>query len=73
MLTFLSFQVQIEVVDDAWPNNPTTGTLTVNVDRNPSGPVFNPTTYTETLRANHPLGDDIIQLVASDSDGVCLK
>jgi len=70
---FTLFQIVVEVIDSAWPDNAATGTLTVNIDRNPSGPDFTETTYTRTLRANHLVGDSIIQLQAPDTDGVSLN
>lgn len=60
------------MIDPEWPANPVKGTLTINVDRNPTGPEFSQKLYTKTLRGNHLVGDSVIQLLAPDTDGVRL-
>ena len=60
----------MEGYDDAWPRNRVTGELTIRVNRNPSGPQFNQRTYTKRIRSEFDVGGVVIQLGASDSDGV---
>lgn len=63
-------QVRIELYDTAWPDNRVHADLTINVNRNPNGPIFSPTTYNREIKANFELGGVVIQLTASDPDGV---
>lgn len=64
------FQVRIKVIDDAWPNNPQYGVLTVQVTRNRQGPQLQSTTYTRNIKASNPVGSNIVTIQASDPDGV---
>lgn len=64
-------QVRVEVYDTAWPDNRVNADLTIKVNRNPTGPIFSPNNqYDQTIRANFDLGGVVIQLEASDPDGV---
>jgi hypothetical protein len=67
---YMTFQVRIRVVDDAWPNNPEFGVLTVRVNRNTRGPQLTQTAYSENIRASNPVGSTIVTIGASDPDGV---
>lgn len=60
----------MELYDSFWPDNKAIADLTINVTRNPSGPLFKQQTYTQNLRGDHPVGRIVLQLEASDSDGV---
>ncbi|KAL5018741.1 hypothetical protein ScPMuIL_004463 [Solemya velum] len=64
-----SYTVRIELYDTAWPDNRVHADLTINVNRNPNGPIFSPTTYNREIKANFELGGVVIQLTASDPDG----
>ncbi|XP_062579030.1 protocadherin Fat 3-like [Saccostrea cucullata] len=64
-----SYTVRIQVIDDAWPNNPEYGELTVQVTRNRQGPQLNPSTYNQNIRASNPVGSTIVTIGASDPDG----
>nr|XP_034314272.1 protocadherin Fat 4 isoform X3 [Crassostrea gigas] len=64
-----SYSVRIKVIDDAWPNNPQYGVLTVQVTRNRQGPQLQSTTYTRNIKASNPVGSNIVTIQASDPDG----
>lgn len=64
------FQVRIKVIDDAWPNIPQYGVLTVQVTRNRQGPQLQSTNYTRFIKASNPVGSNIVTIQASDPDGV---
>ena len=64
------FQVRIKVIDDAWPNNPQYGVLTVQVRRNTQGPQLQSNRYTRNIEASNPVGSNIVTIQASDPDGV---
>ncbi|KAH3862863.1 hypothetical protein DPMN_025838 [Dreissena polymorpha] len=64
-----SYTVVVEVYDDFWPSNKHQGTLTVNVNRNPSSPVFSqPNGYFRTINADFPVGNVVLTVNATDSD-----
>ncbi|XP_060080745.1 protocadherin Fat 4-like, partial [Ylistrum balloti] len=65
----MEYKLRVEVYDSYWPNNKAYGELTVRINRNPTGPVFNPRRYVEVVRANVELGTVLFQLSASDADG----
>lgn len=80
MFNIASFEIvllQLEVIvyDNAYPTDRGTATVTVIVDRNPSGPQFTdnlpvPFTYTRVITEDFPLGNTVIDINATDSDGV---
>lgn len=59
------------MIDDAWPNNPEYGELTVRVTRNSQGPqLTQPAVYEKNIKASNPVGSTIFTILASDPDGV---
>ena len=68
-------KARLEAYDSAYPLNRARADLTIQVGRNQFGPVFSPTRYERTISENYPLGSDVVQLTATDSDGVskCIK
>lgn len=78
VLCLFCFQLEVVVYDDAYTADRATSTVTINVNRNPSGPVFidnlvPPLTYTRLITENFPVGDVVIDVNATDSDGVSLN
>ena len=74
MIILFVFLLQLTVIvyDSVYPNSRDTSTVTINVDRNPSGPVFQSPQYSETIPASYELGQSILQVSARDDDGVSL-
>ena len=57
--------------DEYYPADRATTTVVINVDRNPSGPRFiEGVSYNITIGENHPYGSLVIDLNATDADGV---
>ena len=62
--------------DSLYENDKATATVTVQVTRNPSTPRFTdnlptPFTYTRLITESFPVGDVVIDVNATDDDGVC--
>lgn len=60
------------VYDVEYPEDMGKTNITINVDRNPGVPSFNPSVYTKTINESYPLGISLLQLVASDPDNVSI-
>lgn len=65
------YTVRVEAYDSAYPSNPTVCTVTINVIRNPSSPIFIGN-YETTINENYPVGDVILTVTARDADLVCI-
>ena len=68
--SLLTYTLRVEAYDTFYPNNIGVCTVSVNVIRNPSGPIFSQNSYETTINENFPVGDAIIQATATDADGV---
>jgi hypothetical protein len=64
------YTLRVQAYDSAYPGNPTVCTVTINVIRNPSSPIFLGN-YETTINENFPLGDAILTVTARDADLVC--
>ncbi len=58
------------VFDTVYPDNVGSGTVTINVQRNPSTPQFQGDNYQRTIDEKIELGTSVLQLAARDADGV---
>lgn len=67
------YLLHISAHDATYPSNQATATVTINVERNPSAPVFAPGEYRVTIDEKHGLGEDVIALAATDDDQVCCQ
>ena len=56
--------------DAFYPRNFGIATVTINIIRNPNAPVFSLPSYQVTINENFPLGDVVVDVQASDLDGV---
>lgn len=57
--------------DEYYPNDVATTTVRVTVDRNPGNPYYiEGTSYNITIGENHPYASLVLDLNATDSDGV---
>ena len=56
--------------DTAYPDQPSTATVPIQVTRNANAPIFSKAEYDVTLAENHRLGSSVAQVSASDDDGV---
>ena len=63
-----SVQVRIRTWDTAYPDNYIERVLTIDVNRNVFGPVFNGASF--TLQDDFPSGNVVYNLTASDGDNV---
>lgn len=68
-------QLEVTVHDSFYVDDKATATVTIQVQRNPSAPRFTdnlpvPFTYTRLITENFPVGDVVIDVNATDDDGV---
>lgn len=45
--------------------------LTITIKRNPNAPQFKADVYEKTIQATLPIGEEIVQIEATDGDNVC--
>ena len=62
--------MQLIAYDSFYRDNVGFANVRINVIRNPSPPVFSLPGYTVTINENYPLGDVVVDVQASDNDGV---
>lgn len=62
----------MRVHDSAYPDQPSTATVPIQVTRNENAPIFATADYNVNLAENHRLGSSVVQVSASDDDGVKL-
>ena len=67
------FQVALIAYDTTYPNNIATATATIFVDRNPNGPLFNPSIYQRSLVEDIAIGSSVVNVNATDADGVSVS
>lgn len=70
---YLSLQLEIVAYDTAYENDKATATVTVSVNRNPSQPRFlgpEGLNYLRMIDENTPIGTTVLDLNATDDDGV---
>ena len=65
-------QLQIEVYDTAYPKQKVTEYVTITVNRNANVPRFEQTGYQKTVSEDFPLVSEVITVLATDPDGVCI-
>ena len=64
-------QVRIEAFDSEFPATRASTDVIVNVERNPSAPVFSPDeARSVTISDRFPVGGEVVRLLATDADGV---
>ncbi len=71
-VTFFFLQLSLTAIDTFYPNNIGFASVRIKVIRNPSSPVFDRASYTETVRESVAAGSLIVKLSATDDDGVGL-
>ena len=69
-IKFFYFQLTVVVYDTVYPDNVGSGTVTINVQRNPNPPQFQGDNYQRTIDEKIELGASVLQLAARDRDGV---
>ena len=69
-LNYRLFQLTLVVFDTIYPDNVGSGTVTINVQRNPNPPQFQGDNYQRTIDEKIELGASVLQLAARDQDGV---
>ncbi|KAK3089813.1 hypothetical protein FSP39_006721 [Pinctada imbricata] len=62
--------LRVEAFDTYYPNNRGAATVTINIIRNPSAPIFSQNSYETTINENFPVGDEVIRATATDADGL---
>lgn len=60
-------------IDRGSPRRTASVTVTVNVARNPSAPIFNPNLYERTVPEVTSEGTSLVDVNAADPDGVSLS
>ena len=65
-------QLRVAAYDTAYPSHMTTSDIVIKVIRNANPPVFRKENYIETITEKFPIGDNILQVAATDKDGVSL-
>ena len=63
------YVLAIRAYDTFYPNNFAAATVTINVIRNPNGPIFSQSSYLQTVRESFTAGNLIFTVTASDFDG----
>ena len=63
-------QGRVVVMDGGTPARSATGLVNIYVGRNNLAPVFNPSSYTATLKETAPVGVSILTVSATDTDVV---
>lgn len=69
-ITTVLFQLRLLAYDTAYPSQIAYTNITINVNRNPNAPRFNPQSYERTITEDFTLGRSLVQIEASDPDGV---
>ena len=68
------WQLRLLAEDGGSPRKTATTTVDITVTRNLLPPVFNPSSYIQSIIENYPVGSEIVTVSATDSDPqVCLK
>ncbi|XP_078316513.1 protocadherin Fat 4-like isoform X2 [Crassostrea virginica] len=62
------YDLVVVAYDTQYPTDRATATVTFIVNRNPNPPVFQPNSYTVNLPESTPLGSNVTQVQATDSD-----
>lgn len=62
----------MEAYDEKNPNLRASTDVTIRVNRNPSAPEFNDQFYAITIPETYVLGGMVIQVIATDADGVSI-
>lgn len=65
---YFVLQLFIDAFDDGVPNVFITTSLTININRNLSPPVFQPSSYTATINDYDAPGTSVIPVSARDTD-----
>ena len=69
---FMYSQFEVMVYDSDFPKDIATTIVRVTVDRNPGTPFYlEGSSYNITIGETHPYASVILDLNATDSDGVC--
>ena len=67
---FLRCQLRVAAFDSAFPQMKALEDVLISVTRNPNSPRFGRNTYSTRITENFPVGDQVLQLTATDKDGV---
>lgn len=57
--------------DTAYPSQVASTNITISVNRNPRAPEFVAQNYERTITEDYTLGLSLVQITATDADGVC--
>ena len=66
----VDYTLRVLAFDNGVPTRSNSTTVSITVDRNQNSPFFQPTQYSATIPDNSPLGAEIVQVTALDSDTV---
>lgn len=63
-------QLRIKAYDSVYPSNTDEAVVTINVNHNPSAPVFNPAFYVTTIPETFLVSNVVVDINAVDNDRV---
>ncbi|XP_055954929.1 protocadherin Fat 4 [Patella vulgata] len=64
----VTYVLRVDAYDTNNPNLRATETVTITVNRNPNGPVFQPTSYAKSIPETYAVTRSILQVIATDAD-----
>ena len=71
MFSSMDLQLRVDVFDSEFSQTRASTDVTINVQRNPSAPVFRgDETHSVTISDRFPVGGEVMRLLAVDDDGV---
>ncbi|KAK3584482.1 hypothetical protein CHS0354_018067 [Potamilus streckersoni] len=67
--TSLTYVLGVKAYDTVYPNQVTFTNVTININRNPNAPMFNPSFYARTIAEDYTIGISLVDVDVSDADG----
>ncbi|KAL3878042.1 hypothetical protein ACJMK2_035678, partial [Sinanodonta woodiana] len=67
--TSLSYVLGVKAYDTVYPNQVAYTNVTININRNPNAPGFNPSFYARTITEDYTIGISLVDVAVSDADG----